>query len=69
MPLDHLSASSLAAGQAGSYRAELCSPLPDDGGALIDWLIGFAFDTLGASKLELRVVAADADERCVGEAP
>ena len=54
--------------QASCYRAELCSPLLDDDGALIDWLIGFAFDTLGASRLELRVTAPETCEQQGAEA-
>jgi hypothetical protein len=38
-----------------SYHAELSSDLLDPYGQLIDRVIGFAFDTLGASRLDLRV--------------
>lgn len=38
------------------YRVEMPADLLDEQGAVIDWLIGFAFDTLGARVLELRVV-------------
>lgn len=53
---------------ASSYRAELCCPMLDDDGTLIDWLIGYAFDTLGASRLELRVTAPDTCACQVGDA-
>jgi len=39
-----------------SYRVELAQELLDEQGRLIDWLIGFAFDTLGARVLDLRIV-------------
>jgi hypothetical protein len=39
-----------------SYRVELAQELLDEQGQLIDWLIGFVFDTLGAQSLDLRVV-------------
>jgi hypothetical protein len=39
----------------GSYHAELSSDLLDIQGQLIDQVISFAFDTLGASRLDLRV--------------
>ena len=38
-----------------SYHAELSSDLLDTHGQLIDRVISFAFDTLGASRLDLRV--------------
>ena len=38
-----------------SYQAELPSDLLDTHGQLIDRVISFAFDTLGASRLDLRV--------------
>ena len=40
---------------SGSYHAELSSDLLDTQGQLIDRVISFAFDTLGASRLVLRV--------------
>ena len=40
---------------SGSYHAELSSDLLDTNGHLIDQVISFAFDTLGASRLDLRV--------------
>ena len=39
-----------------NYRVELAQDLLDEQGQLIDWLIGFAFDTLGTRVLDLRVV-------------
>lgn len=39
----------------GSYHAELSSDLLDTHGQLIDRVISFAFDTLGASRIDLRV--------------
>jgi hypothetical protein len=42
-----------------SYRVELAQDLLDEQGQLIDWLIGFAFDTLEARMLELRVVPSE----------
>jgi hypothetical protein len=41
----------------GSYRVELPEELLDDQGEVVDWLIGFAFDTLSAHHLDLRIVA------------
>ena len=43
------------AAQSRSYHAELSSDLLDSHGQLIDRVISFAFDTLGASRLDLRV--------------
>ena len=42
-----------------SYRVELAQDLLDEQGQLIDWLIGFAFDTLGTRVLDLRVVPSE----------
>jgi hypothetical protein len=42
-----------------SYRVELGQELLDEQGQLIDWLIGFVFDTLGARSLDLRVVPSE----------
>jgi hypothetical protein len=42
-----------------SYRVELAQDLLDEQGQLLDWLIGFAFDTLGTRVLDLRVVPAE----------
>jgi hypothetical protein len=42
-----------------SYQVELAHELLDEQGQLIDWLIGFAFDTLGARALDLRVVPSE----------
>jgi hypothetical protein len=39
-------------------RAELSSNLLDEEGALIDRLIDFAFDTVGAQTLDMRVTTA-----------
>jgi hypothetical protein len=41
-----------------SYRVELPLDLLDEQGRLLDWLIGYAFDTLDARHLDLRIVAA-----------
>ena len=45
-----------------SYRVELAQDLLDEQGQLIDWLIGFAFDTLGTRVLDLRVVPAEQNQ-------
>ena len=42
-----------------SYRVELAQNLLDEQGQLIDWLIGFAFDTLGTRVLDLRIVPCE----------
>jgi hypothetical protein len=41
---------------SGSYYAELPSDLLDTNGELIDQVISFAFETLGASHFDLRVI-------------
>jgi len=41
-----------------SYHAELSSDQLDTQGQLIDQVISFALDTLGASRLDLRVTAS-----------
>jgi hypothetical protein len=41
-----------------SYRVELPLDLLDEQGSLLDWVIGYAFDTLDARHLDLRIVAA-----------
>lgn len=46
-----------------SYRVELAQDLLDEQGQLIDWLIGFAFDTLQTRVLDLRVVPQWPDDR------
>ena len=46
---------SSCAAVSGSYHAELSSDLLDTHGQLIDRVISFAFDTLGASRIDLRV--------------
>ena len=43
----------------GSYHAELTSDLLDEHGQLLDEVIAFAFETLGARHLDVRVVPAD----------
>ena len=40
---------------SGSYHAELSSDMLDTHGQLIDRVISFAFDILGASRIDLRV--------------
>src|SRR5262245_27749517 len=49
--------------QCGTYRVEVATDLLDELGSTIDWLIGFAFDTVGALHLDLRVLPADARSR------
>jgi hypothetical protein len=51
-------APSFAAGP-GSYHAELSSDQLDSHGQLIDRVISFAFETLGARRLDLRVTMSD----------
>ena len=46
-------------GLLNSYRVELAQDLLDEQGQLIDWLIGFAFDTLQTRVLDLRVVPSE----------
>jgi hypothetical protein len=41
-----------------TYRVEVPSDTLDEDGEVIDWLIGYTFDTLGASHLDLRVVSS-----------
>jgi hypothetical protein len=43
----------------GIYHAEVSSDLLDPHGQLIDWVISFAFETLGASRLDLRVTPSN----------
>ena len=43
----------------GSYHAELSSDLLDPDGQLIDLVISFAFETLGASHFDLRVTPSN----------
>jgi len=50
-------------GLLNSYRVELAQDLLDEQGQLIDWLISFAFDTLGTRVLDLRVVSQWPDDR------
>ena len=40
-----------------SYRVELTQDLLDEQGQLLDWVIGYAFETLEAQHLDLRIVA------------
>jgi hypothetical protein len=42
-----------------SYRVEVAQDLLDEQGRLIDWLIGFAFDTLEMRVLDLRIVPSE----------
>ena len=42
-----------------SYRLELSQDLLDEQGQVIDWLISFAFDTLGTHVLDVRVVPSE----------
>ena len=42
---------------AQTYRVELPLELLDEQGQLLDWVIGYAFDTLDAHHLDLRIVA------------
>jgi hypothetical protein len=46
-------------GWCGRYRVEVSADLLDEQGSTIDWLIGLAFDTLGALHLDVRVHPAD----------
>jgi hypothetical protein len=39
------------------YAAELPLDVLDEDGSLLDWVIGFVFDTLEAHHLDLRIVA------------
>jgi hypothetical protein len=39
------------------YCAVVPGDMLDEQGLVIDWLIGFAFDTLNASHLDLRITA------------
>jgi hypothetical protein len=41
----------------GSCQIELPQDLLDERETMIDWVIGFAFDTLHARHLDLRIVA------------
>jgi hypothetical protein len=42
-----------------NYRVELAHNLLDEQGQLLDWLIGYVFDTLGTRVLDLRVVPSE----------
>ena len=41
---------------AQSYGVDLPHDLLDEQGQLVDWVIHYAFDTLGARHLDLRIV-------------
>ena len=41
------------------YRVEVSADMLDEQGSMIDWLIGFAFDILGAIHLDVRVHPTD----------
>jgi hypothetical protein len=43
------------AAELRTYRAELPADVLDSEGELLDWVIGYAFDTLDATQLTLRV--------------
>ena len=40
-----------------SYRVDLPHDLLDEDGSVLDWVLDFAFETLGARHLDLRIVA------------
>lgn len=42
---------------AGSYQIDLPQDWLDEQGTMLEWVIGFAFDTLHARHLDLRIVA------------
>lgn len=42
-----------------SFRAVLSSDLLDQNGAHIDALLNFAFDTLGAQRIDVRIVPSE----------
>jgi hypothetical protein len=53
--------------QLRTYRAELPVDVLDSEGELLDWVIGYAFDTLDATQLTLRVtVGTGASGRLAG---
>jgi hypothetical protein len=52
---------------AGSYHAELSGDLLDPHGHLIDLVINFAFETLGASHVDLRVTPSSRFQGAVRE--
>jgi len=57
--VEGISASRAAPGEAlRCCRAELSNDLLDEEGMVIDRLVGFAFDTLGARTLDVRVTTA-----------
>jgi hypothetical protein len=53
--------------QLRTYRAELPVDVLDSEGELLDWVIGYAFDTLDAAQLTLRItVGAGVPGRLAG---
>ena len=53
--------------QLRMYHAELSADVLDSDGELLDWVMGYAFDTLDAAQLTLRVtVGAGAPGRLAG---
>ena len=49
-----------------TYRAELPADVLDSEGEFLDWVIGYAFDTLDAARLTLRVTAAGTSDGSTG---
>ena len=47
-----------------SYRVELPLDLLDEQGNLLDWVIGYAFDTLDACRLDLRILPCETCSFC-----
>ena len=47
-----------------SYRAELSLDMLDEQGSMLDWVIGYAFDTLDACRLDLRILPCDTCSFC-----
>ena len=52
--------------QLRTYRAELPADVLDGEGELLDWVIGYAFDTLDAAQLTLRVTATGIPDLSTG---
>ena len=50
-----------------SYHVELPLDALDEQGILLDWVIGFAFDTLDARRLDVRIVATPDAPLCTKE--
>jgi hypothetical protein len=63
MEAAHFSASDNGDGDAQRYQAVVPSDMLDEQGLLIDRLIGYAFDTLNVSHLDLRITA-EASQTC-----